>query len=713
MNKFLKHSPLYALLIVVVSVFSGCLFTIPTPTVAVDGYILSWDSNTYAKNYEVVLNDESMIVADNSLDMAWYLNSSGVQSAKVKTNSKNFLYNDSEYSATIQIIVPTTKMSTPQNVAVNIENNQYMAEWNSVSGATRYVLKLINKTTNKTTLLSSTTTSLNLTKYMTTSGAFVVSVRAVADDLSTYAPSEWAESDEFEWLTYLETPTVTLSGTTLRWNVIEGAKEYVVSNQRGDTVTVSTNSCNLSTTTLLGTGTNNMTALFVQAVAENHAGYDSAYSDGVTYYSSRTESALKATTLSYLGSEFDLYANDEAELHDIVFYAMYYRITDMKFIIGYSTNYSTLISTELNKYNEIMFISYNVTQEMLNEKVLTLDITFRHPNTPTLTASGSYTVVQSDTIQPTSYTTTPRSSDYDDFAIDERTKTMVVFNSDQLYVALQNGFKPVFTSVNSPAQTVYNLAKQVLRETVDDSMTDLQKVTAIYDWLSYTVKYDYNLLEITEELESKSSTGSTSELSKYKGFYIEGVLLDNGQAVCDGISKTFVLLCSLENIDTYKVSGVANGGNHAWNKVSLDLDNDNTKEWYTVDATWGDCTEKSGTTYTEYLSHSYFLVTDTMIEKNSHRETSPNTYESTTEYNYYANTTITDGTNTQSLYITSSAELTKLFTIVDNNKLTGIEFASATSISWSMMYQLNYNIKLDTIYTTSGGTRYIYIVIPR
>ncbi len=713
MNKFLKYSPLYALLIVVVSVFSGCLFTIPTPTVAVDGYILSWDSNTYAKNYEVVLNDESMIVADNSLDMAWYLNSSGVQSAKVKTNSKNFLYNDSEYSATIQIIVPTTKMSTPQNVAVNIENNQYMAEWNSVSGATRYVLKLINKTTNKTTLLSSTTTSLNLTKYMTTSGAFVVSVRAVADDLSTYAPSEWAESDEFEWLTYLETPTVTLSGTTLRWNVIEGAKEYVVSNQRGDTVTVSTNSCNLSTTTLLGTGTNNMTALFVQAVAENHAGYDSAYSDGVTYYSSRTESALKATTLSYLGSEFDLYANDEAELHDIVFYAMYYRITDMKFIIGYSTNYSTLISTELNKYNEIMSISYNVTQEMLNEKVLTLDITFRHPNTPTLTASGSYTVVQSDTIQPTSYTTTPRSSDYDDFAIDERTKTMVVFNSDQLYVALQNGFKPVFTSVNSPAQTVYNLAKQVLRETVDDSMTDLQKVTAIYDWLSYTVKYDYNLLEITEELESKSSTGSTSELSKYKGFYIEGVLLDNGQAVCDGISKTFVLLCSLENIDTYKVSGVANGGNHAWNKVSLDLDNDNTKEWYTVDATWGDCTEKSGTTYTEYLSHSYFLVTDTMIEKNSHRETSPNTYESTTEYNYYANTTITDGTNTQSLYITSSAELTKLFTIVDNNKLTGIEFASATSISWSMMYQLNYNIKLDTIYTTSGGTRYIYIVIPR
>ena len=174
-----------------------------------------------------------------------------------------------------------------------------------------------------------------------------------------------------------------------------------------------------------------------------------------------------------------------------------------------------------------------------------------------------------------------------------------------------------------------------------------------------------------------------------------------------------MLLCSLENIDTYKVSGVANGGNHAWNKVSLDLDNDNTKEWYTVDATWGDCTEKSGTTYTECLSHSYFLVTDTMIEKNSHSETSPNTYESTTEYNYYANTTITDGTNTQSLYITSSAELTKLFTIVDNNKLTGIEFASATSISWSMMYQLNYNIKLDTIYTTSGGTRYIYIVIPR
>lgn len=712
MNKFIKCLPLCALMLVVVSVLSGCIFTLSAPTLTLQGYTLSWESQKNAQKYEVVFNDTSIIVNENKLDISQYLNDSSTQTVKVKAFSKSIFYNDSDYSEVLTISLPTTKLSTPENVAVNIQNNQYIASWDAITNATSYSLKLVNQTNNNTTFVSSTTTSCDLTKYLTASGSFVVYVRALASNLNTYAPSEWAQSAEFEWVTYLETPKTTLSGNTLRWNAVDGAKQYVVANQRGDTVTVSSNSCNLSTSGLLGTGENNMTALFVQAVANTNAGYDSPYSDGVTYYASKTTSALKSTKLSYLGSDFDLYANDEAELHNIVFYTLYYRITDIKFAIGYaSSGYDTLVRNQLQQYDEIMSISYFVSSL---SGVLTLKIDFGHPNTPTLTADGDYTVVQSDAIQPTSYTNSPRTSTFDNFAIDSRTQSIVVFNSDQLYVALQNGFKPVFTSTNSPALTVYNLAKNVLRQIVDDTMTDLQKVTAIYDWLCYTVKYDYDLLDITEEKESIGGDGVQAELAKYKGFYIEGVLLDNGQAVCDGISKTFVLLCNLENIDAYKVSGVANGGNHAWNKVSLDLNDDSQNEWYTVDATWGDSTEKTSTyNYVEYLSHSYFLVTDSMIGYNSHTETSPKKDTSSTSFNYYADTKITDGTNTASLYVTTDEELSTLLTIVDNLGLEGIEFSASSSISWSFSTKLKYDIKTDSVNISTYGKQYIYILLPK
>ena len=114
-----------------------------------------------------------------------------------------------------------------------------------------------------------------------------------------------------------------------------------------------------------------------------------------------------------------------------------------------------------------------------------------------------------------------------------------------------------------------------MRQIVSDNMTDYQKTLAIYEWLCFNTHYDHELLEIDAAISQGKMSGSSFD---YRGFYIEGVLFDDGQAVCDGIAKTFALLCGLENIECYKVIGISNtelnqsnNVDHAWNKVKLDL----------------------------------------------------------------------------------------------------------------------------------------------
>ena len=701
MKKILKILPAFVF-VLFVACLSGCLFTISAPQLTLNGNIISWGTDSNAQKYELILNDKSILTNENSINLNYYVDDSGAYTAKVKAFSKNMFYNDSDYSEALVFNVSESKLNAPTNVQVSSANYKYTATWNSVSGASGYILKLVNNTTKKITYVESATNSKDITADLSQTGKFIVFVRAVSSDLTTLAPSAYASSEEFEWATYINTPVISLSGTSLTWPSVDGAKEYIVATQEGKTKKVTSTSLNIATSGLLSE--NNFTAFFVQAIADEGRGYDSPYSDGIAYIPNISQTDLEGTHLEYMNTAFDLCANDADELQAIAFYSMFYRIKDIKFRISYTSSYDSAIHDELVKYGEIMSVSYTASNL---GGLINLKITFSHPNTPTLKAEGNITVVQDDNIVSTSYTSTPRSDDFDDFLIETRPKALTVFNSDQLYVALQNGYRPIFTSLSSPAKAVYDAAKEVLRDIIDDSMTELEKVNAIYDWLSYTVRYDYNLLNYTEELESSTRKDKQAELAKYKGFYIEGVLFDGGQAVCDGISKTFVLLTNLENITSYKVSGTASGGNHAWNKIALDLNGDTEKEWYTVDVTWGDVTVKNGNVYTEYLSHSYYLVTDDMITINSHVEESPLTDDSETVFSYYQNKSLTYGLSTQCLFITSQADLTKLMTIVSNLGLEGIEFAVADDSSVSTgIYGSSYNIQRERLKTKIASKTY-------
>ncbi|MGN0797021.1 MAG: transglutaminase domain-containing protein [Christensenellales bacterium] len=233
-----------------------------------------------------------------------------------------------------------------------------------------------------------------------------------------------------------------------------------------------------------------------------------------------------------------------------------------------------------------------------------------------------------------------RSIDYDDWAINKIEKTASVSSTYELYMAMERGYRPI-PKVGSNAERIYNKAKDVLREIIDDSMDDLDKVRAIYDWLSINVIYDHKLASDSGNIIK----GSKEYYALYgnAAFYAEGVF-DNGLAVCNGIAIAFDILCRIEGIECYKVLGQAGSVDHAWNRVKVG------GYWYISDPTWGSKAVRTGDYYVEYLVEDYMLM-DYEESKpyygGNHYETTSRSggsehYAGDTNYDVYANTLFYD-----------------------------------------------------------------------
>ena len=189
------------------------------------------------------------------------------------------------------------------------------------------------------------------------------------------------------------------------------------------------------------------------------------------------------------------------------------------------------------------------------------------------------------------------------FKINNAQNEVVVYNTEQLFMVVQSGAKPKFADNSSVVKKVYDNALAVAAQINNsDKLTDFEKVTNIYRYITGQIVYDYALyafMELTNNYTIKT-------FGNFSSFYLEGVFydfegLDCHYAVCDGLSKAFVLLCNIEGIKCIKVNGVVNSGNHAWNKVYLqegDLDG-----WYYVDTTWGEGEYDDK----QILTHTYFL----------------------------------------------------------------------------------------------------------
>lgn len=190
-----------------------------------------------------------------------------------------------------------------------------------------------------------------------------------------------------------------------------------------------------------------------------------------------------------------------------------------------------------------------------------------------------------------------RSDDFESFAINTKNNgTANVYNTEELWWALEHNYLPVFPIENSKAEAIYNDAKDVLREIINDGMTDYDKALAIFEYLIDRVSYDYDAFRAP----------SSDDFASNACYYLEGVFEYN-RAVCDGKSKAFVLLCRIEGIECVRDwgSSLTGGAGHAWNYVKL------AGNWYMVDTTAGDAgtalRNKNGTAVNvEIADYDYF-----------------------------------------------------------------------------------------------------------
>ncbi len=212
-----------------------------------------------------------------------------------------------------------------------------------------------------------------------------------------------------------------------------------------------------------------------------------------------------------------------------------------------------------------------------------------------------------------------RGENYNAFAFEMLETALPVNNSEALYYALEHGMRPVAEDPAGETAKICAAMRDVLRTYVSDSMTDIEKAAAIYEYLVMNTVYDGELFD--KVMKGESVLGCRS-------FCLEGVFMDH-LAVCDGLSKAFSCLCRMEGIECVRVTGrkCASGAAHAWNKIRLG------GKWYVVDVT-------SGGTVTggeEVLSYAYFMLSD---EQYSYVATPDKGYgtdiKCTDEYDFYS-----------------------------------------------------------------------------
>lgn len=149
---------------------------------------------------------------------------------------------------------------------------------------------------------------------------------------------------------------------------------------------------------------------------------------------------------------------------------------------------------------------------------------------------------------------------------------------------------------------------------------DYEKVCAIYDYMCENIAYD------TAGLSAKDS-----DL-----IYTAYAALINKTCVCQGYSNLFYRLALELGVDSRIITGIGNGGGHAWNIVELD------GKYYDLDATWDAKYAQLGREY------QYFLKCDADFGDHQRAdeytaETFTAAYPMDTENYTYSEQTVTPG----------------------------------------------------------------------
>ena len=134
--------------------------------------------------------------------------------------------------------------------------------------------------------------------------------------------------------------------------------------------------------------------------------------------------------------------------------------------------------------------------------------------------------------------------------------------------------------------------EEVIKNNINNDMTNVEKIRIIHDYIIDNSKYDKNR--------------SDNNIFDYQSNTAYGVLLE-GYGICSGYTDSMMIFLEKLGIESYKVSSE----NHVWNKVLLE------NKWYNLDLTWDDPVNSDGS---DSILHDFFLISDEEMLKNDKTE---------------------------------------------------------------------------------------------
>lgn len=508
--------------------------------------------------------------------------------------------NNSVNSNTIQK-VQYGKLDVPVIQNVKKVNDTFQVEIEEDKDAKDYSLFVGDNLIMDNLTEENNSVSINDIKNFVKDGKYSFTI--FANENGFYKKSE--NSLPFEIDVQLAKPKISIVGKNLIWQPVEYADAYDVAF---DDKIIST--------------TQNMVELEnyvprnearqIKVLAKGNGFLQSAFCDNTFYNNVLMQNGSYTSNFFYYGKTYDYEMTSQDELNKLCQY-MVYNFLEMENVYINFNNQTTImdkVGIALNNLHGTFDFKYLITNK--SNKTGESKFTFTYTR---ISSAPNYTVDTPQKEGLVAYkTSTPRSTDYDDFAPEKYIVSQDVWTTDGLMSAVENKAKPKFASSAVVAKQIYAKAKSILRDICSDDMTDYQKCLAIHDYLVNNITYD--------------TVGVSMQTSAVGYFhFIESALLYN-LGVCDAYAKSYTLLCGMEGIQAIFISGATDklspdDTGHAWNKVYIDFDLDGTKEWLTVDCTFDDVgIIMNGVKY-EVMSHEYFMIPDSYLSARMENSESP------------------------------------------------------------------------------------------
>lgn len=215
------------------------------------------------------------------------------------------------------------------------------------------------------------------------------------------------------------------------------------------------------------------------------------------------------------------------------------------------------------------------------------------------TTSVTLSVGQSKTLKLSGTSKNPKwSSNKKAVATVDRKGKVTAVGKDTATITAKLGSKKytckvLVCSSSSGNERVDKEVHRIIRKIIKPSMSTVEKVKAVHDYLVLNNTYDHSI----------STAHPAGDIAN-----VESLLFQH-TSVCSGYAETFQLFMDALNIPCKSVVGTANGTNgienHEWNIVKI---NDS---WHHVDVTWDDPDTKD-----KLISYQYFLITDKAMSVN-------------------------------------------------------------------------------------------------